>query len=163
MLRDIWIIMLVLAFLCFLLGLLLSFIWKVPNLMDELSGRKAKRQIKILQDLNTNTETFDRLTTTEIYSSIPSGTLLNEELVNIDERSFIKGNTSEDEPYIENEYEEKTSILEVDDKTSLLEDEDGTSILEEDEEGTSLLGNSYKLENKVSELNISIIEEQSSL
>ena len=82
--KEVWIVVLVLAFILLVIAVVLTFIWDIPNLIDELSGRKAKRQIKMLQELNSSTGTFDKLSTNEIYSGISSGTLLNEELGNID-------------------------------------------------------------------------------
>lgn len=81
MLRTIWILMLLIALLLFLLSIILLFVWRVPELMDELSGRKAKRQIQRLHELNVGTGTFDKLSTNEIYSGISSGTLMNSDLL----------------------------------------------------------------------------------
>lgn len=81
MLRTIWILMLLTALLLFLLSIILLFVWRVPELMDELSGRKAKRQIQRLHELNVGTGTFDKLSTNEIYSGISSGTLMNSDLL----------------------------------------------------------------------------------
>lgn len=73
--------MLLTALLLFLLSIILLFVWRVPELMDELSGRKAKRQIQRLHELNVGTGTFDKLSTNEIYSGISSGTLMNSDLL----------------------------------------------------------------------------------
>lgn len=73
--------MLLIALLLFLLSIILLFVWRVPELMDELSGRKAKRQIQRLHELNVGTGTFDKLSTNEIYSGISSGTLMNSDLL----------------------------------------------------------------------------------
>lgn len=139
--KELWIIMLVLAFVTLGIAILFTFIWDIPNLIDELSGRKAKRQIKMLHELNSSTSTFDKLSTNEIYSGISSGTLLNDELVNTDEE------------------EDATSFLAE-------EGEESTSFISEDgEECTSYLGESDSNMNHLEDkgLKIEIIEEQSSL
>lgn len=160
--KDIWIIMLVLAFICLAVAILLTFIWDIPNLIDELSGRKAKRQIKMLHELNSSTSTFDKLSTNEIYSGISSGTLLNEELVNTCEEEEIENYNNKDVCSLGEDGEEcSTSYLSED-------GDESTSYLEDDvEESTSYLDTQEKvsLEPKKENvgLDIKIIEEQSSL
>lgn len=172
--KEIWIIMLVLAFISLAVAILLTFVWDIPNLIDELSGRKAKRQIKMLHELNSSTSTFDKLSTNEIYSGISSGTLLNEELVNTCEEEEIKNyNNVEICSFSEDDEEGSTSFLseEGEESTSYLEDsneEDSTSFLSEDsEESTSYLDTQgdVSLEHikEDIDLKIKIIEEQSSL
>lgn len=75
--------MLLLALLLFVLSVILVFVWRVFDLMDELSGRKAKRQIQRLHELNVGTGTFDKLSTNEIYSGLSSGSLANGELLGL--------------------------------------------------------------------------------
>jgi len=191
--KEIWIIMLVLAFICLVGSILLVFLWDIPSLIDELSGRKAKRQIKMLHDLNSNTSSFDRLSTNEIYSSISSGTLLNEELNNIDRdevgdysnNELVEDVEEDSTSYLSNENieEDSTSFMEMDDEesTSYLSnedvEEDSTSYLgSEDSDSTSFLGvdDEYSTsyldmeveKNAISNTSIrkiTIIEEQSSL
>lgn len=183
--KEIWILMLVLAFISLAVAVLLTFIWDIVNIIDELSGRKAKRQIKMLHDLNSSTGTFDRLSTNEIYSGISSGTLLNEELSNIyeekiknfdntdvydstskeeggnEEISYISDNDEDDEESTSYLNENEDSIEEV---TSYLDDE------EEYEESTSYLSDEdvedvkdLTLKGIVEGTVIKVIEEQSSL
>lgn len=162
--KEIWIIMLLVAFICLAGSILLVFLWDVPSLIDELSGRKAKRQIKMLHELNSSTSTFDRLSTNEIYSSISSGTLLNEELHNIDKDEVKDFDINES---IEDVEETSTSFLgsDVEESTSYLADDvsEATSYLgEEDyEESTSFL--STEEEVGINPIKITILEEQSSL
>ncbi len=162
--KEIWIIMLLVAFICLAGSILLVFLWDVPSLIDELSGRKAKRQIKMLHELNSSTSTFDKLSTNEIYSSISSGTLLNEELHNIDKDEVKDFDINES---IEDVEETSTSFLgsEVEESTSYLADDvsEATSYLgEEDyEESTSFL--STEEEVGINPIKITILEEQSSL
>lgn len=162
--KEIWIIMLLVAFICLAGSILLVFLWDVPSLIDELSGRKAKRQIKMLHELNSSTSTFDKLSTNEIYSSISSGTLLNEELHNIDKDEVKDFDINES---IEDIEETSTSFLgsEVEESTSYLADDvsEATSYLgEEDyEKSTSFL--STEEEVGINPIKITILEEQSSL
>lgn len=162
--KEIWIIMLLVAFICLAGSILLVFLWDVPSLIDELSGRKAKRQIKMLHELNSSTSTFDKLSTNEIYSSISSGTLLNEELHNIDKDEVKDLDINES---LEDAEETSTSFLgsEVEESTSYLADDvsEATSYLgEEDyEESTSFL--STEEEVGINPIKITILEEQSSL
>lgn len=178
--KEIWILMLVLAFISLAVAILLTFIWDIVNIIDELSGRKAKRQIKMLHDLNSSTGTFDKLSTNEIYTGISSGTLLNEELSNIYEeeiKNFDNTNVydgasdevsdTESTSYLsdsEEDGEETTSYLndDVEESTSYLDDK------EEYEESTSYLSSDDSTEDLalkgiVEETSIKIIEEQSSL
>lgn len=76
MLKDIWVVLLVISIVLFVVAVIFIFVWDIPNLIDEISGRKAKRQIKMLHDINANTGTFDKLSTNEIYTGMASGTLL---------------------------------------------------------------------------------------
>ena len=58
-------------------SVLLAFVWKIPDVMDELSGRKAKRQIQGLKDLNIGSGGMDGFSTNELYELLnSSGTLL---------------------------------------------------------------------------------------
>lgn len=170
--KDIWIGMLLLSFIMFVISIVLVFVWNIPGIIDELSGRKAKRQIKLLHELNSSTSTFDKLSTNEIYVGISSGTLLNEELSNIDSVEEVRtlGVSSD-----EDDYEVPTSYLneEVEAPTDYLNDEveEKTAYLDEDEEvATSYLEETEDCNTKCeTELNaklsvtIRVIEEQSSL
>lgn len=147
MLREIWICMLIASFLCLASSVVLFLAWGVLDLLDELSGRKAKRQIKMLHELNVSTGVFDNLSTSEIYSSISSGSLLTEELSSIDSQNLDMGDTSE-------------SSGEDDEATSLLSRDDSTSFMEDDEVSTGLLEDGLKEDKEVV---IKVIEEQSSL
>lgn len=61
--------------LLFILSLVLIFVLKIPELIDELSGNKAKRQIKRLKELNSATSSLDSMATKDIYGSVASGAL----------------------------------------------------------------------------------------
>lgn len=176
--KEIWIIMLLVAFICLVVSMLLTFIWDVPSLIDELSGRKAKRQIKMLHELNSSTSTFDKLSTNEIYSGISSGTLLNEELNNIDKDEVKEYDNSEayaisPKEELEDEEENSTSFLEGDEEegaTSYLSEDDeesSTSYMDEkdEEDSTSYLdvSDSDVIKETNNSIKIIVLEEQSSL
>lgn len=77
-----WVGCLVLGMVLLLLAVLLSVVWHVPDIVDELSGRKAKRQIKKLKELNTGTGTLESfsMNTEDFYQTIGSGSLVQEEV-----------------------------------------------------------------------------------
>lgn len=159
--KDLWVGMLLLSFILLVISIVLVFVWNIPGIIDELSGRKAKRQIKLLHELNSSTNTFDNLSTNEIYVGISSGTLLNEELSNIDSVEEVRtlGVSSD-----EDDYEVPTSYLndEVEEKTSYLDEDDevATSYLEENEDCNIQYETGLNVKHNVT---IRIIEEQSSL
>lgn len=159
--KDLWVGMLLLSFILLVISIVLVFVWNIPGIIDELSGRKAKRQIKLLHELNSSTNTFDNLSTNEIYVGISSGTLLNEELSNIDSVEEVRtlGVSSD-----EDDYEVPTSYLndEVEEKTSYLDEDDevATSYLEENEDCNTQYETELNVKHNVT---IKIIEEQSSL
>ena len=84
MLYSIFIIMLVCGSCIFCLSLVLMFALHILDVMDELSGRKAKRQIKHLKELNLGTGSLEGissgLATGDIYQAFSSGSLLSEEI-----------------------------------------------------------------------------------
>ena len=136
--KDLWVGMLLLSFILLVISIVLVFVWNIPGIIDELSGRKAKRQIKLLHELNSSTNTFDNLSTNEIYVGISSGTLLNEELSNIDSVEEVRTlGVSSDE-----------------------DDEVATSYLEENEDCNTQYETELNVKHNVT---IKIIEEQSSL
>lgn len=158
--KEVWVVMLVLAFMCLAISILLMFIWDIPNLIDELSGRKAKRQIRMLHELNSSTSTFDKLSTNEIYSGISSGTLLSEELSSTCEEE-VKNCSSHKigNPVSESVGQDLMSYTD--------DEEDGTSFIEgELDDSTSYLdslGDTLSSNRVIKDLKISVIEEQSSL
>lgn len=170
--KDLWVGMLLLSFVLLVISIVLVFVWNIPGIIDELSGRKAKRQIKLLHELNSSTNTFDNLSTNEIYVGISSGTLLNEELSNIDSVEEVRtlGVSSDEDDYevptsyLNDEVEAQTDYLndEVEEKTSYLDEDDevATSYLEENEDCNTQYETELNVKHNVT---IKIIEEQSSL
>lgn len=164
--KEIWIIMIVVGSLLFTVGVILMYIWDIPSLVDELSGKKAKRQIKMLHDMNSSTGTFDKLSTNEIYSTIPSGSLISGELANTSDFNilpisnnsfnFSESNSSEEDleestTYINTDEEGSTSYLSVEscESTSFLDVTKGNNV--------------NSVEGFKNSKTIKIIEEQSSL
>ena len=77
MLTIIGICMLIVGSIGIFISLLLAFLWKIPDLLDELSGRKAKRQITRMKELNIGTGGIEGITTNELYEMInASGNLV---------------------------------------------------------------------------------------
>lgn len=70
MLLTIGFVMLLVGVLLILLSLILMVVWKVPSLIDELSGRKAKRQIERMRKLNVATSGLASMDTNEFYRSM---------------------------------------------------------------------------------------------
>ena len=76
MLWDIGLVMVVVGLILLVVSLILVFALKIPDLLDELSGRKAKRQIKRLKELNIGTGSLEGIPTDDFYSSLSSGNLI---------------------------------------------------------------------------------------
>lgn len=76
MLNIIGISMVILGVVGLFISVLLAFIWRVPDLLDELSGRKAKRQIKHLKEINIGTGGMESIRTNELYGILNSGNLV---------------------------------------------------------------------------------------
>lgn len=76
MLRVIGVVMLIFGLLGLAISLFLMFIWKIVDLMDELSGRKAKRQIQRLKELNIGLGTASTLNSSDLYEVMKSGNLV---------------------------------------------------------------------------------------
>lgn len=85
--------MLFCSILLIIISLIFIVIWKIPSLIDELSGRKAKRQIERMKKLNIVTSSLDVSDTAEFYKSL-----------NYNNFSTVQTNTSSinkmvDDPY----------------------------------------------------------------
>lgn len=155
MLWDIGLAMLIVGILLLVVSLILVFALKIPDLLDELSGRKAKRQIKRLKELNIGTGSLEGIATDDFYSSLSSGNLLSEEYKAVSDG--IKSVTEEEEELVSNvdsqEDDSKTQFMDESENmaTGFIGDEDVTGILQDVSE---------YIENRHE---ISIIEEQSSI
>jgi len=147
MLRDIWILMILVGFICLALSVVLFFIWKIPEVIDELSGRKAKRQIQAMRNFNSSTDSLDRFPTGDVYKNISSGSLISRELGNTEVKPVIEEITS-------GRVDEEEIV------TSDLEESNPTSYLPENIEETSFLERGIMGVNSCS---VKILEEMSSL
>lgn len=118
MLNIIGICMVIFGVLGISVSILLTFLWKIPDLLDELSGKKAKRQIKRLRELNIGTGGIEGITTNELYEMINnSGNLVWKNIGSgrIDFEQEVKGENEE----IEDVEEEEAPVLEnIEDKMS---------------------------------------------
>lgn len=68
MLRYIGFALIGIGVLLIVISIVLIFVLNVPAMLDELSGRKAKRQIKRLKELNVGTGSFDTISTSGLYN-----------------------------------------------------------------------------------------------
>lgn len=135
MYNKIFIIMISMGVICIFLAVLLTAVWNVLDIADELTDRKAKRQIKRIHQLNSSTGSIDRMSTTDVYETLSeSGSYIEEPI-----------SKSVKEKYNDNS-EEPTSMLEdsVDDGRTMplgdSYDNDVTKPLDlHDEESTSFL------------------------
>ncbi len=118
MLNIIGICMVIFGVLGISVSILLTFLWKIPDLLDELSGKKAKRQIKRLRELNIGTGGIEGISTNELYEMINnSGNLVWRNIGSgrIDFEHEVKSENEE----IEDVDEEEAPVLEnIEDKMS---------------------------------------------
>lgn len=79
---------LLIAGLCLLVvSFILFFVWNIVDKIDEVSGKKAKRRTEKLRELNHGTSRVDRLSTRDIYSSIPNTDSVSSDSINTYENS----------------------------------------------------------------------------
>lgn len=128
MLWNIGMAMLIVGAILLLVSLTLVFTLKIPDLLDELSGKKAKRQIKRLKELNIGTGSLEGVTTDEFYMSLSSsGQLLSEDYL-------YDKKVKKESPKLNNEEEDsKTQYMETteDSPTGYMQDDDVTGMLDE--------------------------------
>lgn len=129
MLKTIWAGMLILGLILLILTVVLSICWRVVSIVNELSGRTAKRQIELLKNIKVSTTVNPVIVDTEDGFS-----------ANITDVQDLK-------PYIE----DKTGIMNEEDYNSI----DKTNIMDENEvelmvkeDDTNLLDESYLPKNK---------------
>lgn len=68
--------MLAVSIILLVIALVLAVVWHIPSLMDELSGRKARRQIDRMRKLNLASSNFSVTDTSEFYKSMNGGDLV---------------------------------------------------------------------------------------
>ena len=145
--RNLFLIMFSIGVFLFALSIILIFALKIPDLLDELSGRKAKRQIKRLKELNIGTGAIEEMGTDDVYMSVSSGNLLGEDITvkkaHVVESPII--NTDDQDSEESQEDEENIATTEMSEESSKTEfiddaeddvktefiDEDATGILQE--------------------------------
>ena len=134
---NLFLIMLFLGIFLFALSIILIFVFKVPDLLDELSGRKAKRQIKRLKELNIGTGAIEEMGTDDVYLSVSSGNLLGEEIskkvssVKQDLNPTLTDEDEEDIATTEMSEENKTDFMDEEEVKTEFIDEDATDILQD--------------------------------
>jgi carbamoylphosphate synthase small subunit len=115
MLTILGICMLILGALGIFSSILLAFLWKVPDLLDDLSGRKAKRQIKRLRDINVGTGGIDGIDTKDLYEMLNnSGNLAwksSREVENLEEEDVTGDEDVEENKEVEKNQEQESEEL----------------------------------------------------
>ena len=159
MLWSLFIGMLIFGAVLFVVSILLIFILRIPDIMDEISGKKAKRQIKQLKELNKNGVGMD-MSTDDVYATMSSGSLLLDRVVQED-KAKEKGVEEKEEGKAEtvvrgkvetgaNDIENKVTSLEVGEVVEEVEEnadeETPTSYLKEDDLETGFIGDVDSIE-----------------
>lgn len=142
MLRDIGVIMLCVGVVLLAISLILIFVLKIPDLLDELSGRKAKRQIERLKKLNVGTGSLEGMDTDDVYLALSSGSLVSED---IEVQTKISSRDLDEET--------NTGDIQVD--SSGNRDGSSGSLLSSNEEENTPVSREIKIEEVSKESNIS--------
>lgn len=137
--------MLAIGFILIVLSLVFTVVWKVPSLIDELSGRKAKRQIERMRKLNIASSNLTGMDTAEFYRSMSEENLVINRVKTNDRNSV---DSSELSKLVDNPYNVSTDNKVVMQKDDYCESDDIVTDL---------------FDEVVKGYNIKIVEEQSSL
>lgn len=137
--------MLAIGFILIVLSLVFTVVWKVPSLIDELSGRKAKRQIERMRKLNIASSNLTGMDTAEFYRSMSEGNLVINRVKTNDKNSV---DSSELSKLVDNPYNVSTDNKVIVQKDDYCESDDIVTDL---------------FDEVVKGYNIKIVEEQSSL
>lgn len=189
--RTVGFIILGVGVLLFVTSLVLMVVFKVPELIDELSGRKAKRQIKRLKELNEGTGAVEGMATEDFYMSAGGYSItsdmadINDSIVSdskrLDTSSDIEEDTDNQQPKediveeFEDEEESATEMVDDSDEedfdaeeaaTEMVDDSDEedspTDLIDEDDQPTDLLSEEDETSKDDTHI-ITILEEQSSI
>ena len=156
MLYEAWVIMLAVGILLMIVTIVLCFVFHIPELIDELSGNKARRQIKRLKEINAGTGSLDVVATKDVYSAMGSGVLTNNYQYK-DSEERVKEVTDEIKAVTSEQFD---VVTEEEVPTSYTEDTDGTSIMNdnynEDEAPTSFVEEESCVTGILEDLEISI-------
>lgn len=135
------------------LSLILTVVWKVPSLIDELTGRKAKRQIERMRKLNIASSSIG-MDTDEFYKSMrDDDSVLKRNPKSVD--SNTKLSKLVDDPYGTIGTKNRPVVV------SEVKESDVKEVLSEDDVATDMFDDS--LDSKKRVFNIKIVEEQTSL
>lgn len=137
--------MLAIGFILIVLSLVFTVIWKVPSLIDELSGRKAKRQIERMRKLNIASSNLTGMDTAEFYRSMSEENIVVNR-VKANDRNSI--DSSELSKLVDNPYNVSSDNKVIVQKNDYCESDDIVTDL---------------FDEVVKGYNIKIVEEQSSL
>lgn len=137
--------MLAIGFILIVLSLVFTVVWKVPSLIDELSGRKAKRQIERMRKLNIASSNLTGMDTAEFYRSMSEENLVINRVKTNDRNSV---DSSELSKLVDNPYNVSTDNKVIVQKDDYCESDDIVTDL---------------FDEVVKGYNIKIVEEQSSL
>lgn len=190
--RTVGFIMLGVGVLLFVTSLVLMVVFKVPELIDELSGRKAKRQIKRLKELNEGTGAIGGMATEDFYMSA-GGYSITSDIADISdsivsdskrldtsssdigedadnqqsEKDIVEESESDEESateMVDNSAEEDLDAEEA--ATEMVDDSDEedspTDLIDEDDQPTELLSEEDETSKNETHI-ITILEEQSSI
>lgn len=137
--------MLAIGFILIVLSLVFTVIWKVPSLIDELSGRKAKRQIERMRKLNIASSNLTGMDTAEFYRSMSEENIVVNR-VKANDRNSI--DSSELSKLVDNPYNVSSDNKVIVQKNDYCESDDIVTDL---------------FDEVVKGYNIKVVEEQSSL
>lgn len=137
--------MLAIGFILIVLSLVFTVVWKVPSLIDELSGRKAKRQIERMRKLNIASSNLTGMDTAEFYRSMSEENIVVNR-VKANDRNSI--DSSELSKLVDNPYNVSSDNKVIVQKNDYCESDDIVTDL---------------FDEVVKGYNIKIVEEQSSL
>lgn len=85
MLGTIWVILLIVGVCLLVASLFMALYWRVLSLIDEISGKKAKRQIAKLREYNSTTGEMTAISTGELELMLAGGgSLLAETVTKVD-------------------------------------------------------------------------------
>ena len=85
--NTIWVAFLIMGVLLFIISLFMMLYWKVFSLLDEISGRKAKRQIAKLREYNNSTGDMSSVSTGDLELLMAGGgSLLDETVTKVNPR-----------------------------------------------------------------------------
>ena len=190
--RTVGFIILGVGVLLFVTSLVLMVVFKVPELIDELSGRKAKRQIKRLKELNKGTGAVEGMATEDFYMSAGGYSItsdmadINDSLVSDSKRldtssTDIGEDTDSQQPKegieedSKDDEESATEMVDGSDEddfdaeeaaTEMVDDSDEddspTDLIDEDDQPTDLLSEEDETSKNDTHI-ITILEEQSSI